>query len=131
MTTQLNGERERESGCSRTLDGRTHLVIIVDHEIHWSGRKIFLSVSLGLSDGRREAVEAGIKCVGVWLWDIEEHGKIVGIDILITRYRHGVAYLKVCAVFSFFFLFFSLLFSLLFCNIVVRVANASFSFSGG
>ena len=38
----------------------------------------------------------------VWLWDIEEHGKIVGIDMLITRYRHGVAYLKVCAVFSFF-----------------------------
>ena len=67
----------------------------------------------------------------VWLWDIEEHGKIVSIDMLITRYRRGVAYLKVGAVFSFFFLFFSLLFSLLFCNIVVRVANASFSFSGG
>jgi hypothetical protein len=75
----------------------------------WVGRKILLSVSLELSGGRREAVEAGIKRAGgvVVVYkkgggdgDLEEELRKIGsADVFITRYRHGAAYLKVCHIF--------------------------------
>lgn len=71
----------------------------------WTGRKILLSLSLELSGGRREAVETGIRRAGGVVvaykkaggeGDVDEEvRKVQDADVLITRYRHGVAYLKV------------------------------------
>lgn len=71
----------------------------------WSGRKILLSLSLELTGGRREAVETGIRRAGGVIVAYkkkdgdgdsdEEVRKVKGADILVTRYRHGDAYLKV------------------------------------
>lgn len=71
----------------------------------WGGRKILLSLSLELSGGRREAVEAGIKRAGGVVVAYkkregdgepeEELKKVAGTAILVTRYRHGAAYLQV------------------------------------
>ena len=76
----------------------------------WGGRKILLSVTLELSGGRREAVEVGIKRAGGVIvaykkgrgdGDLDEElRKVEGADVLVTRYRHGATYLKVCFCFS-------------------------------
>lgn len=95
----------------------------------WARRKILLSVSLELSGGRREAVEAGIKRAGGTVvvykkgggdGDLEEElKKIESADVFITRYRHGAAYLKVC------YLFLALFFAS-FVGILVLVVNLPF-----
>lgn len=71
----------------------------------WANRKILLSINLELKGTRREAVEAGIKRGGgeVVMYkkakgdgdEAEETRKVNEADIFITRYRHGVAYIKV------------------------------------
>ena len=70
----------------------------------WDGKKILLSTSLELIDRRREAVEAGITRSGGIVvpykrrganGDLEEEGeKVLECDVLITRWRHGSAYLS-------------------------------------
>ncbi|KZT24310.1 hypothetical protein NEOLEDRAFT_1242555 [Neolentinus lepideus HHB14362 ss-1] len=70
----------------------------------WHGRKILLSVTLELRDGRREAIEAGITRAGGVVMEFESHDrngdeheeaeKIEDADVLITKYRTGAAYYK-------------------------------------
>jgi hypothetical protein len=72
----------------------------------WQGRRILLSPSLGLTAGRREAVEAGIRRGNGVVIEYNSRGgdgdgeeettKIQEADILVTRYRSGAAYAKVC-----------------------------------
>lgn len=64
----------------------------------WSGRKILLSQILGLSPGRREAVEAGIRRAGGVVVDAEEGNeeeRMEDADVFVTRFRGGGAYYKV------------------------------------
>ena len=65
----------------------------------WKGKRILLSVSLGLSSGRREAVVAGVKRFGGVVVDItnanDEAKKVEDVDVLVTKFRAGVAYFKV------------------------------------
>jgi hypothetical protein len=71
----------------------------------WKGRRILLSPSLELTAGRREAVQVGIvRARGVVVeyervggdGDAEEEaGLLDQADVLITRYRSGVAYANV------------------------------------
>jgi hypothetical protein len=71
----------------------------------WKGRRILLSSSLELTAGRREAVQVGIvRAMGTVVeyekaggdGDAEEEAKLIDeADILVTRYRSGIAYLKV------------------------------------
>jgi len=65
----------------------------------WKGKRILLSVSLGLSPGRRAAVIAGVKRFGGVVVDVEspndEAKKVENVDVLITKFRFGAAYFKV------------------------------------
>lgn len=65
----------------------------------WKGKRILLSVSLGLSSGRREAVVAGAKRFGGVVVDVknasDEAKKVENVDVLITKFRAGAAYFKV------------------------------------
>jgi len=65
----------------------------------WKGKRILLSVSLGLNPGRREAVVAGVKRFGGIVIDVKsasnETNKVDDADILITKFRAGGAYFKV------------------------------------
>ena len=65
----------------------------------WKGKRILLSVSLGLSLGRRAAVVAGVKRFGGVVIDVEnasdEVKKVENVDVLITKFRVGAAYFKV------------------------------------
>lgn len=72
----------------------------------WEGRRILLSLSLELSQGQRDAVEAGIKRAGGTTVDIEHCGdfddaeeKAVNkCDVFVTRWRSGKAYFKVSTI---------------------------------
>jgi len=68
----------------------------------WKGKRILLSVSLGLSPGRREAVVAGVKRFGGVVIDVknasDEAKKVENVDVLITKFRAGAAYFKVISV---------------------------------
>lgn len=65
----------------------------------WKGKRILLSVSLGLNPGRREAVIAGVKRFGGVVVDAkstsDEAKKVENADVLITKFRAGPAYFKV------------------------------------
>jgi hypothetical protein len=71
----------------------------------WGGRKILLSVSLGLSPKTRQAVEAGIWRAGGTVLaysenkgtgtEEEELNLVEGADVLVTRYRRGWPYINV------------------------------------
>lgn len=65
----------------------------------WKGKRILLSVSLGLSSGRREAVVAGVKRFGGVVVDVknasDEAKKVGNVDVIITKFRAGAAYFKV------------------------------------
>lgn len=65
----------------------------------WKGKRILLSVSLGLNPGRREAVVAGVKRFGGVVIDVKDAGdeskKVENADVLITKFRAGAAYFKV------------------------------------
>ena len=65
----------------------------------WKGKRILLSVTLGLNPGRREAVVAGVKRFGGVVVDVkdasDEAKKVESTDVLITRFRTGAAYFKV------------------------------------
>lgn len=65
----------------------------------WKGKRILLSVSLELSPGRQAAVIAGVKRFGGVVIDVEnasdEAKKVENVDVLITKFRVGAAYLKV------------------------------------
>ena len=65
----------------------------------WKGKRILLSVSLGLSSGRRAAVVAGVKRFGGVVVDVktasDEAKKVESVDVLITKFRAGTAYFKV------------------------------------
>ena len=65
----------------------------------WKGKRILLSVSLGLNPGRREAVVAGVKRFGGVVVDAnnasDEAKKVDRVDVLITKFRAGTAYFKV------------------------------------
>jgi len=65
----------------------------------WKGKRILLSVSLGLNPGRRTAVIAGVKRFGGVVVDVKGAGdeakKVDDVDVLITRFRVGAAYFKV------------------------------------
>ena len=65
----------------------------------WKGKRILLSVSLGLNPGRREAVVAGVKRHGGVVVDAknasDETKKVEDVDVLITKFRAGAAYFKV------------------------------------
>ena len=70
-----------------------------EHFNIWEGRRILLSVSLGLNPGRREAVIAGVKRYGGVVISVEsandETKKVEDVDVLITKFRTGSAYFKV------------------------------------
>ena len=57
----------------------------------WNGRKLMLADSLGLAAGRRGTVEVGIRRAGGFI----VHRNVEDADVLVTRYRHGKAYLRV------------------------------------
>ena len=65
----------------------------------WKGKRILLSVSLGLNPGRREAVVAGVKRFGGVVVNAknssDEADKVGNADVLITKFRAGPAYFKV------------------------------------
>ena len=65
----------------------------------WKGKRILLSTTLGLNSGRREAVVAGVKRFGGVVVDVKDTGdeakKVEDVDVLITKFRAGVAYFKV------------------------------------
>lgn len=65
----------------------------------WKGKRILLSVSLGLSPGRRAAVVAGVKRFGGVIVDAksanDEAKKVEKVDVFITKFRVGAAYFKV------------------------------------
>ena len=65
----------------------------------WKGRRIILSVSLGLNPGRREAVVAGVKRYGGVVVNVKNEGdeakKVESADVLITKFRAGAPYFKV------------------------------------
>ena len=65
----------------------------------WRGKRILLSLSLGLNPGRREAVIAGVKRFGGVVVDArsasDEAKKVDRVDVLITKFRAGTAYFKV------------------------------------
>ena len=65
----------------------------------WKGKRILLSVSLGLNPGRREAVVTGVKRFGGVVVDVksasDEAKKVEHVDVLITKFRAGAAYFKV------------------------------------
>lgn len=65
----------------------------------WKGKRILLSLSLGLNPGRREAVVAGVKRFGGVTINIknpsDEAKKVENADVLVTKYRAGAAYFKV------------------------------------
>lgn len=65
----------------------------------WKGKRIILSVSLGLNPGRREAVVAGVERYGGVVVEIknasDEAKKVKEADVLITKFRSGNAYFKV------------------------------------
>lgn len=65
----------------------------------WKGKRILLSVSLGLNPGRREAVVAGVKRFGGTVVNVKNAGdeakKVENVDVLITKFRAGAAYFKV------------------------------------
>lgn len=67
----------------------------------WNGKRILLSRTLESSPGRMTAITAGIeRCGGIVLDSPQsaqdEASKIDEADVLITRYRSGAAYIKVC-----------------------------------
>jgi twin BRCT domain len=67
----------------------------------WNEKKILLSRTLDLSPGRLEALKAGIERFGGFVVDDprslhDEANKVGEADVLITRYRSGAAYIKVC-----------------------------------
>lgn len=71
----------------------------------WGGRRVMLSPSLGLTGGRREAVETGIRRTGGLVVEFEEEGGDGTVSeeskmtekchVLVTRFRAGAAYVKV------------------------------------
>ena len=70
----------------------------------WQKRRILLSPSLELPPGRREAVEAGIERANGVVVRYADDGnrteeeaaqKIQDVDVFVTRYRSGPAYVKV------------------------------------
>ena len=70
-----------------------------EHVDVWKGKRILLSVTLGLNPGRREAVVAGVKRCGGVVVDVrsvnDEVKKVEDVDVLITKFRAGPAYFKV------------------------------------
>lgn len=76
----------------------------------WDGRRVLLSPSLQLRVGMREAVEMGIERAGGVVVKLEKKGgngdvkeeteKVEDCDVLVTRWRSGKAYVRVCFVFS-------------------------------
>lgn len=65
----------------------------------WKGKRILLSVNLGLNPGRWEAVIAGVKRCGGVVIDIknvdDEEEKAEEADVLITKFRAGAGYFEV------------------------------------
>ena len=65
----------------------------------WKGKRILLSLTLGLSPGRRKAVAAGVKRFGGVIVAVEseseETKKVEDVDVLVTKFRAGAAYFKV------------------------------------
>jgi hypothetical protein len=105
---------ERRRGCSRaSVDGPASylVVIIIDQNCHLGWLEFSLSVSLELRSGRGKAVEVIERAEGVLVeykkrggdGDGEEFGKVGNTDVIITKYRHGAAYSKVCDIFPFLF----------------------------
>ena len=69
----------------------------------WAGRRILLSTSLGLGDGSRRAIEARIQRAGGVVVSISEDADqdveekaVDESDVLVTRWRSGKSYFKVC-----------------------------------
>jgi hypothetical protein len=64
----------------------------------WQGRKILLSITLALEAGRRETVEDLIERTGGIVVRAStpslEEAVVSGVDVLVTRYREGSAYLR-------------------------------------
>ena len=64
----------------------------------WQGRKILLSATLALEAGRREAVENLIEGTGGTVVRASvpslEESVVEEVDVLVTRYREGPAYLR-------------------------------------
>ncbi|KAK0225943.1 hypothetical protein IW262DRAFT_726268 [Armillaria fumosa] len=70
----------------------------------WEGRRVLLSTNLELSEGRREAVEKGIRLAQGTVMDYlsnngdgdeeEESTNVESCDVYVTRFRSGKAYFK-------------------------------------
>jgi hypothetical protein len=67
----------------------------------WDGGRILLSPDLELSDGRRQAIEAGIVRSGgvVVVHDAQHTDVEYEFDVLVARYRWGPLYVQVIVVF--------------------------------
>ena len=62
----------------------------------WRGKKVLLSSSLGLDEGRRSAVEVSIKRAGgVPVELLDENTDIDDADVFITQHREGNTFVKV------------------------------------
>ncbi|KAK7057115.1 hypothetical protein R3P38DRAFT_1161363 [Favolaschia claudopus] len=63
----------------------------------WNGRKILLSLNLGLDNQRRQVVEAAVKQAGGLIVEIddedEENEGAVDCDVFITKWRSGEAFI--------------------------------------
>lgn len=91
------GDTEAEAGDSTNVPNEE------EHARVWAGRRILLSTSLELGDGSRGAIEARIQRAGGVVVpiaedtdeDVEEKA-VDECDVLVTRWRSGKSYFKVC-----------------------------------
>ena len=88
------------------LDRCTLLALSHNHQ----GHKLLLGISFELCSWRPEAIEVGIKSAGGVVVGYKKQGgdemlrKSLGrleVEVVVTRYHHGVVYLKVCGISSF------------------------------
>ncbi|KZW04352.1 hypothetical protein EXIGLDRAFT_635858 [Exidia glandulosa HHB12029] len=74
------------------LDNQTYGAVNV-----WQGRRVYLSTSLALGEGRRNAVETMLKTGGARVVPVDEKDElelraVAACDVLVTRYREGKAF---------------------------------------
>ena len=74
-----------------------------EHVRVWAGRRVLLSTSLELADGSRRAIEVRIQRAGGVIVSISEDADedveeraVDECDVLVTRWRSGKSYFKVC-----------------------------------
>jgi len=98
VSSKISGEKKALYKTALMLPGHEVMLGRMEPRDIWEGRRILITSDMGLSEGRRQVVEAGIVRYGgavIACQSGEEEAKIDETDVLITRYRYGNHYIKV------------------------------------